>query len=69
MKEKATIIAIIGVVVLGVVYMITSGFTQQTIDPELIKQTITGLVGFASGAGVVAGGVAVNNALNKSETE
>ena len=53
MKEKATIISIIGVIIIVLGYMGFSGVSNQTIDAELLKQSITGLLGFASGTAIV----------------
>jgi len=52
MKDNATMLAIGGVIAITLGTIILSGFTNQTLDSETIKMTITGLVGFASGAAV-----------------
>jgi hypothetical protein len=52
MKDQATLLAIGGVVVITLGVIILSGFTKQSLDSELVKQVVTGLVGFASGAAV-----------------
>ena len=52
MKDYATIIAVSGVVVLGLGTLILTGITKQVLDTELMKQIVTGLIGFASGVGV-----------------
>ena len=54
MKENtSTLIAVGGVVgiVVGVIFY--SAMTKQTLDSELIKQAIAGLIGFAGGAAAV----------------
>jgi len=66
MKEKATIISIIGVIIIVVGYMVSSGLANQTIDAELLKQSITGLLGFASGTAIGVGGT-VYALSNKNE--
>jgi len=53
MENKATLIAIGGVVVIGLGVLAQSVITGQAMDPELIKLIVTGLVGFASGAAAV----------------
>ncbi len=52
MKDYATLIAVGGVVLLGAGTLILTGITKQTLDTELMKQIVTGLIGFASGVGV-----------------
>jgi len=66
MKEKATIISIIGVIIIVLGYMGFSGVSNQTIDAELLKQSITGLLGFASGTAIGVGGT-VYALSNKNE--
>ena len=65
MREKATIIAIGGVVLIILSLIASSGVTKQPVDSELIKMAVSGLVGFAGGIG---GTVAVT-ALNAGKTE
>ncbi|MHB8077412.1 hypothetical protein [Desulfosporosinus fructosivorans] len=50
MENKATIIAVAGVVAIGIGIIASGTFTGQGADPELLKQVVTGLIGFASGA-------------------
>lgn len=52
MKETATILAVGGVVAIGIGLLVLSGFTGQAVDSELLKQLTSGLIGFAGGAGV-----------------
>jgi len=52
MKDKSTLLAIGGVIGIAVGTLILSGLTQQVVDSELMKLSITGLLGFAAG-GVV----------------
>ena len=51
MREKATIIAIGGVVLIVLSLIVSSGVTKQPVDSELIKMAVSGLVGFAGGVG------------------
>jgi len=67
MKEKSTIISIIGVIIIVLGYICFTGFTNQIIDAELLKQSITGLLGFASGTAIGVGGTVY--ALNKDVVE
>ena len=46
--------------------MVSSGLANQTIDAELLKQSITGLLGFASGTAIGVGGT-VYALSNKNE--
>jgi len=53
MKENAaSIIAVTGVVTIGLGVLFQSSITKQVADPELIKLIVTGLMSFASGAAV-----------------
>lgn len=52
MKDNATLLAIGGVIIITLGAIVLSGVTRQALDTELVKMTITGLVGFASGAAV-----------------
>jgi hypothetical protein len=52
MKDNATLLAVGGVIAIGLGTLILSGITKQALDTELIKMTVTGLIGFASGAAV-----------------
>ena len=52
MKDQATLLAVGGVIVITLGVLILSGITRQNLDSELIKQVVTGLVGFASGAAI-----------------
>lgn len=52
MKDNATLLAIGGVIAITLGVIVLSGFTKQALDTEIIKMTVTGLVGFASGAAV-----------------
>lgn len=52
MKDQATLLAVAGVIVITIGVLVTTVVTKQELDSELIKQVVTGLVGFASGAAV-----------------
>jgi len=62
-KEKSTLLAIGGVVAITIAVIISSSIAKQAVDTELVKQVVSGLVGFA-GAGVVA--VASSSSTTKS---
>jgi hypothetical protein len=51
MREKATIIAIVGIILITLSLIILSGVTGQPLDYETIKMVVSGLVGFAGGIG------------------
>jgi hypothetical protein len=52
MKDQATLLAIGGVIAITLGVIGLSGVTGQSLDTEIIKMVVTGLVGFASGAAV-----------------
>jgi len=57
MENKATLIAVSGVVVMGLGLIVSSAISGTPVDVGTIQQLVTGLIGFASG-------VAVSKAVN-----
>ena len=51
MREKATIIAITGIILITLSLVVLSGVTKQPLDYETIKMVVSGLAGFAGGIG------------------
>lgn len=51
MENKATLIAVSGVVAMGVGLIASAVATGTAVDSGTIQQIITGLLGFASGVG------------------
>lgn len=62
-KNIANVIAVGGVVLMGIGTLIYYGISGYLLDVELMKQLFAGLLGFAGGAG---SGVIVANALNNA---
>jgi hypothetical protein len=51
---KTTIIAVSGVVAIGIGLLLYYGLSGNPLDTEIIKQIAAGLIGFAGGAGAVS---------------
>ncbi len=52
MENKATLIAVGGVVVMGLGVIISAVVSGNAVDAGTIQQVVTGLIGFASGVAV-----------------
>lgn len=53
MKDNANLIAVGGVVIIGLGLLVYAGLSGNVLDTEAIKQIAAGLIGFAGGAGAV----------------
>jgi len=54
MENKATIIAVSGVVAMGIGMIALAAISGQPVDSKTIELVVTGLLGFSGGVGVSA---------------